>query len=94
MHQPLHVVSRVNPSYPLGDLNGYQFRLPKKGKIGNLHNVYDSLMYKFPYVINPPLTYEDVMQIKFDKDSILMRHPIVNILEDANIDSLSFVLWQ
>jgi len=46
LHQPLHDLNRVNPTYPTGDAGGNAFPLPSHYSVDNLHSLWDDLIYE------------------------------------------------
>jgi hypothetical protein len=61
IHQPLHATSRVDHEHPKGDRGGNDFPLPsKKDAIyGNLHAVWDSVLYEFSGYTKIPFSASD-----------------------------------
>lgn len=47
VHQPLHATTRVDHNYTRGDFGGNLVYLPAKSGAGNLHAVWDSVIYEF-----------------------------------------------
>ena len=45
IHQPLHCTARVDKQFPQGDKGGNLFSLPNHLSIGDLHAVWDSILY-------------------------------------------------
>ncbi len=48
IHQPLHMVEKVNKENPKGDSGGNSFDIAKKGEVSNLHSLWDSAIYLMP----------------------------------------------
>jgi hypothetical protein len=46
VHQPLHVMTRVNNEYPSGDHSGQDFKIPVSDNARTLHEAFDAAMYK------------------------------------------------
>lgn len=54
IHQPLHAVALVDNTYPSGDEGGNAEKLPSIGGAGDLHAVWDSVIYSYlGYPITP-----------------------------------------
>ena len=47
IHQPLHCTARVDKEFPQGDRGGNLFNLPNHLSIGDLHAVWDSVLYQY-----------------------------------------------
>ena len=45
VHQPLHSAALVDSKYPSGDRGGNSESIPSKDGVGNLHAVWDSVLY-------------------------------------------------
>ena len=58
IHQPLHASSRVNNDYPAGDRGGNSFKLPS-ASLGELHAVWDSVMFEFQGYSKLPFSKAD-----------------------------------
>lgn len=48
IHQPLHTVSGVDDEYPKGDRGGNSEWIPSVDGVGNLHSLWDSVIYQYP----------------------------------------------
>jgi len=60
IHQPLHSVSGVSDEYPKGDRGGNSEWIdPNIDGVGNLHSVYDSVIYKYTGYPDLPLDGSD-----------------------------------
>jgi hypothetical protein len=54
VHQPLHAETRVDSTYPNGDAGGNYEKVPYVDGVGNLHSVWDSVIYEYPgYPVMP-----------------------------------------
>ena len=47
IHQPLHAVAEVDNEYPKGDKGGNSEWIPNIDGVGNLHSVWDSVIYEY-----------------------------------------------
>lgn len=56
IHQPLHTVSAVNPTYNTGDRGGNDETLPSICGVTNLHGVWDSISYNYCERLTMPLS--------------------------------------
>jgi len=59
VHQPLHGTSRVNHDYEAGDRGGNNVPLPDQATVNNLHELWDSAVYKFAGYQNLPFSDAD-----------------------------------
>ena len=58
-HQPLHAVAEVDDDHPTGDRGGNDQWVPNKDGAGNLHAVWDSVLYEYTGYPNLPLSDSD-----------------------------------
>lgn len=54
IHQPLHATAEINSQFPSGDRGGNSQWIPNKDGAGNLHAVWDSVIYQFTGYPNLP----------------------------------------
>jgi len=47
IHQPLHSSTEVDDRYPTGDMGGNMQEIPEHDTVGNLHSIWDSVVYEF-----------------------------------------------
>lgn len=59
IHQPEHAVALVDSKYPTGDRGGNSEKIPSKSGVGNLHFVWDSVLYEYTGRPNLPLSDSD-----------------------------------
>lgn len=59
IHQPLHAVSEVSSQFTDGDRGGNDEWVPNKDGAGNMHAVWDSVMYTYEGYPNTPLNDTD-----------------------------------
>lgn len=59
IHQPMHMVSRVDKEYPSGDKGGNGFPLPYHYQADELHAVWDHVIYEFHKTLHVPLSDKD-----------------------------------
>jgi len=59
VHQPEHAVALVDSTYPTGDRGGNSEKIPSKSGVGNLHFVWDSVLYEYTGRVHLPLSDSD-----------------------------------
>mmetsp|Transcript_42245 Transcript_42245/g.30421 ORF Transcript_42245/g.30421 Transcript_42245/m.30421 type:complete len:191 (-) Transcript_42245:518-1090(-) len=59
IHQPLHATAEVNSQFPSGDRGGNSQWIPNKDGAGNLHAVWDSVIYQYTGYPDLPLDEAD-----------------------------------
>lgn len=72
VHQPLHGLSRVNPEFPAGDRGGNSFPLKNHYSIGELHALWDSVIYEFH--VNDKLPYDEAGWTKLGQTVTTLRN--------------------
>lgn len=89
MHQPLHNISRVSKSHPLGDRGGNLYKI--KGQYKNLHSLWDSGLGHLP-IIKRPLDQQQTDVLNSAVDEVTAAHPLASFSDD--IIAATFDAWQ
>ena len=76
VHQPLHATSRVNPDYKQGDFGGNLVKLPSISGAGNLHAVWDSVIYTYTGYVKLPFTDSAWDELTSTAKTLLSSIPI------------------
>lgn len=77
IHQPLHSVSEVDNQYPKGDRGGNsEYINPSIDGVGNLHSVWDSVMYTDTGYPDLPLDSSDWSWYTNEADTLSQSFPI------------------
>jgi len=90
IHQPMHMVSRVDKEFPSGDKGGNAFILPYHYATKELHAVWDHVVYEFHKTIHVPLSDKDWINQGNIAERIMAENPASSI---PNIDSLDPNDW-
>lgn len=90
IHQPLHATSRVDKEYTKGDRGGNSFRLPYKESAGNLHAVFDSVMYEFTDYPKLPFNSADWTKLGSIASGLVKKYPTSKL---ANVKDIDFNDW-
>lgn len=77
VHQPLHAVSKVDDEYPKGDRGGNSEWIdPNVSGVGNLHSVWDSVIYEYPGYPDLPLSSSDWDFYTTTASSLASSYPV------------------
>jgi len=77
IHQPLHATSEVDDAYPKGDRGGNdEYINPSIDGVGNLHAVWDSVIYSYPGYPDMPLNDSDWDWYTSEAESLASDFPI------------------
>lgn len=90
IHQPLHSVSKVDDEYPKGDRGGNSEWIdPNVSGVGNLHSVWDSVIYEFTGYPDLPLSSSDWDWYTQTASDLASSYPI----DDDKVKPGDFMEW-
>lgn len=89
VHQPLHSTTRVDHSYKRGDFGGNLVYLPNKEGAGNLHAVWDSVIYEYTGYAKLPFTEEAWNNLSQNATDLMAKYKI----SDADANQLDVKAW-
>ena len=78
VHQPLHATSEVDHDFPEGDVGGNSQHLPYIDGVGNLHAVWDSVLYEYCGYPDLPLDSDNWDSITDAAASMNKSHPVAS----------------
>lgn len=89
IHQPLHATAMIDSTYPTGDRGGNSESLPSISGAGNLHAVWDSLMYVYTAYPVLPLSTSSWSWYTTEVSNMASAYPIVK----SNLYDGNFAEW-
>ena len=87
IHQPLHTVSAIDPTYVSGDHGGNNEKFPLICGVSTLHGVWDSIAYNYCGYPDLPISSSDWEIYGEDTASMAIDYP------NYDEDSSNFVQW-
>jgi len=90
IHQPLHAVAEVDNEYPKGDKGGNsEWITPTIDGVGNLHSLWDSVMYEATGYPTLPLSNADWTTYTNNAEAAAQTYPV----DPSTLHSGDFQEW-
>ena len=89
IHQPLHAVSEVDDKFPEGDRGGNDEWIPNVSGVGNLHALWDSVIYEYTGYPDLPLSDSDWDSYTKTASDLASSYPI----KSDDVKSSEFEEW-
>jgi len=90
-HQPLHATARVDDDFPQGDRGGNSFKLKSRDGAGNLHAVWDAVIYTQEGYPVLPLNDADWSDLGTRAAGLVEKHPLSK--KGSDVTSLDPHVW-